>query len=222
MRIDDLLGRLENIRPRGTGRYAARCPAHPDKSPSLSVSTGKRGLLLHCFAGCSVDAICTALGLTLADLFYDREIDPRARQDRQHRRAAQQHEADVAGAIIDACRHADQLIHSRRGLDVSSRPEWHLSRVWPARRTRCRARRTRRAAHAADRRWRGAEKRHRLPHRVRRCLARGDGETRGPEEQRSKIWPRKTRRGRNLSAARPRRPEVRFGFQEGCFDQRRV
>jgi hypothetical protein len=96
------------------------------------VSTGKRGLLLHCFAGCSVDAICTALGLTLADLFSDREIDPQARQDRQHRRAAQQHEADVAGSTIDACRQAEALIQSRRGLDISTWSPQRLEDEWNA------------------------------------------------------------------------------------------
>lgn len=30
-----------------------RCPAHADRSPSLSVRVGRARLLLHCFAGCS-------------------------------------------------------------------------------------------------------------------------------------------------------------------------
>ena len=29
-----------------------RCPAHSDKTPSLSIRQGDRGLLVTCFAGC--------------------------------------------------------------------------------------------------------------------------------------------------------------------------
>lgn len=54
------------------GRLLTRCPAHPDKTPSLSVSEGRDGrVLLKCFAGCSTDEICASVGLTLADLMPD-------------------------------------------------------------------------------------------------------------------------------------------------------
>ena len=39
----------------------ARCPAHEDRSPSLSLTDGADGLLLHCFAGCSFTDIIAAL-----------------------------------------------------------------------------------------------------------------------------------------------------------------
>jgi len=38
-----------------------RCPAHEDRSPSLSVRIGRSALLLHCFAGCPTTAILAAL-----------------------------------------------------------------------------------------------------------------------------------------------------------------
>ena len=38
-----------------------RCPAHPDKTPSLSVRLGDRAILFHCFAGCTSRAILAAL-----------------------------------------------------------------------------------------------------------------------------------------------------------------
>ena len=38
-----------------------RCPAHDDKSPSLSVKQDGGRLLLHCFAGCEYEAIVEAL-----------------------------------------------------------------------------------------------------------------------------------------------------------------
>ncbi len=45
------------------GRYGtARCPAHEDRLPSLSISNGNDGrLLLYCHAGCSFREIIQAL-----------------------------------------------------------------------------------------------------------------------------------------------------------------
>src|SRR5688572_31288833 len=47
----------------------ARCPAHEDRTPSLTVSRGRDGVLVHCHAGCKVDAIVEQLGLRVEDLF---------------------------------------------------------------------------------------------------------------------------------------------------------
>lgn len=71
MTTADVLSRLAGVRPRSHGRWTAQCPAHPDKSPSLSVSEGERGVLVKCWAGCSIDEICSALGLNVHDLFFD-------------------------------------------------------------------------------------------------------------------------------------------------------
>ncbi|NNM77992.1 virulence protein [Sphingomonas sp. ID1715] len=38
-----------------------RCPAHDDRTPSLSVRVGRSRLLLHCFAGCNATDILRAL-----------------------------------------------------------------------------------------------------------------------------------------------------------------
>lgn len=48
----------------------AKCPAHDDKSPSLSVRETEDGrVLIHCHAGCGASDVLAAIGLTLADLF---------------------------------------------------------------------------------------------------------------------------------------------------------
>lgn len=39
-----------------------RCPAHDDRTPSLSVRVGDRQLLFHCFAGCKTESVIRALG----------------------------------------------------------------------------------------------------------------------------------------------------------------
>ena len=51
---------LEAVRRNGDG-YMARCPAHEDRTPSLSVSDGDQGgVVLYCHAGCTTAAVCTA------------------------------------------------------------------------------------------------------------------------------------------------------------------
>ncbi len=53
----------------GFGR-SWQCPAHKDCRVSLSILEGSDGkVLLRCFAGCEVEAIVSALGLKMADLF---------------------------------------------------------------------------------------------------------------------------------------------------------
>jgi hypothetical protein len=64
-----LLNRLDGVRRSGAA-WIARCPAHEDRSPSLSVAEGNDGrVLVKCHAGCPVEAIVAAVGLELSDLF---------------------------------------------------------------------------------------------------------------------------------------------------------
>ena len=58
---------------RSEGRAQCKCPAHPDKQASLTVSKGKRCTLLHCHAGCSLENILAAAGLEKKDIFYELE-----------------------------------------------------------------------------------------------------------------------------------------------------
>ena len=51
--------------------WLARCPSHDDRSPSLSVREGDRGVLLKCWAGCSAEDITRTLDLRISDLFFD-------------------------------------------------------------------------------------------------------------------------------------------------------
>jgi hypothetical protein len=38
------------------------CPAHDDRTPSLSVTIGRQAILFHCFAGCTIANVLAALG----------------------------------------------------------------------------------------------------------------------------------------------------------------
>jgi hypothetical protein len=49
------------VRPVGGGNYLVRCPAHDDQSPSLSLCDGDRGLIVHCFSGCSPADVYAAI-----------------------------------------------------------------------------------------------------------------------------------------------------------------
>jgi len=66
--VELVLSRLPDVNRNGKG-WMARCPAHEDQRPSLSISEGEDGrALVHCHAGCEPGAIVAALSLTLGDL----------------------------------------------------------------------------------------------------------------------------------------------------------
>ena len=80
-----ILERLDGVRRSGRG-WIARCPAHADRSASLSVAAGDDGrVLLRCFAGCSATAVVHALALELGDLF-DRPLAPATPEARRELR----------------------------------------------------------------------------------------------------------------------------------------
>lgn len=80
-----VLPKLEGIKKSG-GNYMARCPAHDDGTPSLTVSVGKQHpVVFHCQAGCQPIDILAKLGLEWADLSKPREREDRSfRQPRQN------------------------------------------------------------------------------------------------------------------------------------------
>ncbi len=62
--------------------FICKCPAHSDKSPSLSISEGDDGkVLLKCFAGCSTESIVSVLGLEMKDLFPESNFTPKQRKE---------------------------------------------------------------------------------------------------------------------------------------------
>jgi hypothetical protein len=71
MEIQELLTQLHGVRENATG-WTARCPAHADDSPSLKIDTGDDGrVLVHCHAGCSIEDVVQAMGISVSDLFAD-------------------------------------------------------------------------------------------------------------------------------------------------------
>jgi hypothetical protein len=105
MHAEQLLSRLSGVKPRGMGRWIAKCPAHKDRSPSLSIAELSDGrLLINDFGGCEVQAVLDALGLELKDLY------PQALRDHLPR-------IDLAGSHAHAAADALKVI-AREALVV--------------------------------------------------------------------------------------------------------
>ena len=73
MKAEKLLERLEMVRKTGTGKWIARCPAHDDGTPSLSVTEIESGnrLLIHCHGGCGALDVLQKIGLDWSSLYPD-------------------------------------------------------------------------------------------------------------------------------------------------------
>jgi CHC2 zinc finger len=68
--VTDFTSRLTKCRETGRNTWLACCPAHEDRSPSLSMKLVEDGrILVHCFAGCGAADVVSAVGLTVSDLF---------------------------------------------------------------------------------------------------------------------------------------------------------
>lgn len=82
--VHPLLARLEGVRAASGGlRWMAFCPAHDDRTQSLSLRlNGNNKMLVHCFAGCTAAQVVAAVGLTMRDLFPVSECGWRTRPTR--------------------------------------------------------------------------------------------------------------------------------------------
>ena len=101
-----LLDRLEGVKSTGTGRWIAKCPAHPDRSPSLAIREAEVGrVLIHDFGGCDTGDVLAAIGLGLSDLF-DKHVEHRVTPSQINVPAREllillDHEITVAALILD-------------------------------------------------------------------------------------------------------------------------
>lgn len=115
-----ILSKLGRVRKSGRG-WSARCPAHEDKEPSLSVSVGEDGrVLLFCHAGCAVDSILTALGVAASDLFADDD-----HRDRPVEVAAYEYMDEDGNVLYQVVRYAPKAFKQRRP-DGSGGWTWKL------------------------------------------------------------------------------------------------
>lgn len=76
MGADAILSRVERARKSGPGRWMCKCPAHEDRTASLSIRETDDGVvLLKCFAGCEAREVVASVGLDMQDLFPPRLPD---------------------------------------------------------------------------------------------------------------------------------------------------
>lgn len=102
--LENVLGKLERVRKCGNG-FQARCPAHDDDKPSLTIAEGDDGrVLVKCQAGCESADVLEAIGLEWRDLFADSERDDdlsRARPTSSRGRIVARYVyRDGAGAVV--------------------------------------------------------------------------------------------------------------------------
>jgi hypothetical protein len=74
--IEDILSRLDKVKRTGANNWMACCPAHDDRSPSLTITSSDEGkVAVKCFAECSFESIVEAVGLGYEAWFPPKPIE---------------------------------------------------------------------------------------------------------------------------------------------------
>lgn len=119
--VQRFLDRLEGVRKVGAG-WLARCPAHEDRRPSLSVAAGDDGrVLLSCHGGCPAASVVAAVGLELGDLF-PRRLDTGHLSPAQRRSVTIETRTARTQAALNAALPMIALIEVVAGLIVAGEP----------------------------------------------------------------------------------------------------
>lgn len=101
MSAEALVSRLEKPKKTGPDSWICRCPAHADKSPSMTIRELDDGrVLVHCFAGCDVAQILGAVGLDFDALFSPKLVAERLPPIRRPFPAADVLEAVAHDALV--------------------------------------------------------------------------------------------------------------------------
>ena len=128
MSANTLLLHLTGIKETGAGRYLACCPAHSDKRPSLAIrELDDERVLIHCFAGCSVEEVLHAVGLELDALYPEKLIGHCLHPERRPFSArdileAVKHEALIVSVAASTIARGETLVEDdRKRLMLASR-----------------------------------------------------------------------------------------------------
>jgi hypothetical protein len=100
MSVTQLLDQLDGIRSIGPNRWIARCPAHDDRRPSLTIREMDDGMaLVHCWSGCEFSEIVRAVGLKPSDLFPPKPLPVGEYRQKGHRKPFPA--ADILAAVAN-------------------------------------------------------------------------------------------------------------------------
>jgi 5S rRNA maturation endonuclease (ribonuclease M5) len=130
--VDQVAARIGGKVQRSGNGLSLCCPAHEDSNPSLSVSEGEGGrVLIHCHAGCSLDAVLSAAGLEHADLSLPRQQSSDDDWTPAGKAAARYRYTDADGKLLFEVLRTDGKKFLQRRPDPS-RPsgwDWRLGDV---------------------------------------------------------------------------------------------
>jgi 5S rRNA maturation endonuclease (ribonuclease M5) len=119
--VERVLALLPDHRQHGN-YWKAKCPAHPDKQPSLAIKeTPGGGCFVKCHAGCDKDAVLAALGLTLPDLMPPKQFTPSAARSRQER--AYDYTDETGTLLYQAVRMVPKAFRQRRPARPDDSPK---------------------------------------------------------------------------------------------------
>lgn len=134
--LTTILDRLDGVRGRGN-QYVAKCPAHPDRNPSLSITFVEDKVLVKCHAGCAIEDITGALGIPVSALFADQATRPLTRdlwvpcRDKGHLLQATYDYRDEAGKLLYQVVRCTAKCFKQRRPDSANpgRWKWNLQGV---------------------------------------------------------------------------------------------
>tara|TARA_R110000787_G_scaffold93444_6_gene195717 strand:- start:1064 stop:1477 length:414 start_codon:yes stop_codon:yes gene_type:complete len=67
----EILARFSKVYKSGDDEYQCLCPSHDDRNASLGLKFKEDKMILNCFAGCSMQDILDAIGLSWGDVMPD-------------------------------------------------------------------------------------------------------------------------------------------------------
>ena len=123
--------KLQQVKPTSNG-IEALCPAHDDKTASLSARLETDKIILICHTGCSFDEIVSALGMEQSQFFAPLETDRLKKIVAEYR-----YEDMYGGHVFNVIRYSDKSFAQQRAdgrwsMDGVERIPYHLPQMLEA------------------------------------------------------------------------------------------